>query len=139
MKSDELVNEIYQIVQALAEQSMSDLSPDTLSRLAVKLASYKASLGEYVTEAKKAVWAADADYQSARAESYKELRAEGKGTTDADELKRLGADSALRALNEAKYNSERIVQLSMDCHDLIDAVKSRLIYFQTERNESNVY
>lgn len=139
MKADELVNEIYAIIRVLQEQDISGLSGDTLSRLAVKLASYKASLGEYVSQAKRQVYNTEAAYQVARAESYAALRDEGKGTTDASELWRLGTQDQLAALNEAKEQSDRITTLSMDCHDLIDGIKSRLINLQNERTESNVF
>src|SRR5690606_30815807 len=112
--------EIYTIVNILGEQDISELSGDTLSRLAVKLASYKASLGEHVSYAKRLAWDAEAEYQLVRAESYKKLRDEGKGSTDSDELKRIGATESYKAWNEAKYNADRITQLSIDCHDLID-------------------
>lgn len=139
MRAEELVKEIYVIIHTLSEQDMSDLSGDTLSRLAVKLASYKASLGEHVAAAKKESWDAEAEYQKTRAEAYQKLRDEGKGSTDADELKRREAYESQKAWNEAKHNAERITQLSLDCHDLIDAIKSRLINLQSERTESNVY
>jgi hypothetical protein len=47
MKVDETVKEILTIVSTLSEQDMGSLSQDTLSRLALKLASYKASLGRW--------------------------------------------------------------------------------------------
>jgi hypothetical protein len=139
MRADELVDEIYTIIHTLSAQDMGDLSGDTLSRIAVKLASYKASLGEYVAEAKKLSWDAEADYQKSRAEAYQKLREDGKGATDADELKRKEAYESQKAWNKARLNAERISQLSLDCHDLIDSIKSRLIHLQTERTEGNVH
>lgn len=136
---DELVKEILTIINALRAHDTGSLSGDTLSRLAVKLASYKASLGEYVAEAKKEVYDAEAEYYRVRAENYKVLRDEGKGSTDADELKRLSSHEVFVAWNTAKYNYERISTLSKDCHDLIDGIKSRLIYLQQEKGESSVF
>lgn len=133
-----LVAEIVTIVNTLGQQDIDTLSGDTLSRLAVKVASYKASLGVHVADAKKAMWDAEAQYQLARAEGYKKLRAEGKSGTDAAELKHIEAKDALSRLNQARYTSERVSRLSADCHDLIDGIKSRLINLQTERSESNV-
>lgn len=139
MKAEVLVKEILEIVNTLSKQDMGSLSGDTLSRLAVKLASYKASLGEYVSYAKEATWKAEADYRRGRAEEYKRLRDDGKGSTDADELKGLGAHELFVAWNKAKSNQDKLQSLSIDCHDLIDALKSRLIHLQTERGESDVY
>lgn len=139
MDADKLITEIYTIINALSDQNIGSLNGDTLSRLAVRLASYKASLGEHVAYAKKLELEAEATYKEAKAESYKELREAGKGSTDAGELKNLGLRDALDTLNTAKYNHTRLSTLSMDCHDLIDGIKSRLISLQTERMESNVF
>lgn len=139
MKSDELVKEILQVVNVLREQEMSSLSGDTLSRLAVKLASYKASLGEFVSDVKRQALDAEAEYYRSRAEAYQKLRDEGKGSTDSDELKRLGAHDAFMAWNKAKHNESLIITLHRDCHDLIDGIKSRLIHLQFEKSESDVF
>lgn len=137
MLADELVKEIFKVVNLIREQDTSSLSGDTLSRLAVKLASYKASLGEYVAEAKKIAWDAEAEYYRVRAMEYQKLRDDGKGSTDAEELKRLGSHESFMAWNKAKHNEALISTLSRDCHDLIDGIKSRLIHLQTEVKESN--
>lgn len=139
MLADELVKEIYTVVNTLREQDTGSLSGDTLSRLAVKLASYKASLGEYVAQAKKETWDAEAEYYRVRAEEYQKLRDEGKGSTDSEELKRLGSHESFMAWNKAKHNEALINTLHKDCHDLIDGIKSRLIHLQSEMKESNVY
>lgn len=135
---ERLITAIREMVDTLGAQEMDTLSGDTLSRFAVKLASYKASLGVFVVDSKHEVYKAEANYQLARAEGYQRCRDEGKGTTDAAELKHLHAADALSELNEAKYTNDRVTQLSKDCHDLIDGLKSRLINLQTERSESNV-
>jgi hypothetical protein len=141
MQPDELIKEIYTIVHTLREQDMGSLSGDTLSRLVVKLASYKASLGEIVSSAKRDALDAEAIYQEMRAKAYAKLRDAGKGSTDSDELKRKDEKvvDSLAVLNKEKYDADRVTQLSLDCHDLIDAIKSRLIHLQTERSEADVY
>lgn len=139
MEADKLVEEIFTIIHALRAQDMGSLSGDTLSRLVVKLASYKASLGEYVAEAQRNANNAEAEYYQSRAEGYKELRDEGKGSTDAEELKRIKAHDSFVAWNDAKYKADLIINLSRDCHDLIDAIRGRLIALQSERKESDVY
>lgn len=139
MPADELVKEILTVVNTLREQEMSSLSGDTLSRLAVKLASYKASLGEYVADAKKFAWDAEAEYYRVRAVAYQRLRDEGKGSTDSEELKRLDSQESFLAWNKAKHNEALISTLHRDCHDLIDGIKSRLIQLQSEMKESSVH
>lgn len=136
--ADELVKEILKIVKTLSEQSMGDLSGDTLSRLVLKLASYKASLGEPVSEAFKDALDAEAAYYAARAVEYQKLRDSGKGSTDAGELKHIGTQKSFLDWNEAKYRHKRLAQLSTDCHDLIDSIRGRLILLQQERGELNV-
>lgn len=136
---DELVEKILTLIRTVNEQEMSSLSGDTLSRLAVRLAAYKAGLGEAIPIAKRRRLDAEADYKLAKANSYAELRNAGKGSTDANELKSLGADAALREYNQRVEEESQLVTLSTDCHDLIDSIKSRLISLQSERNENNVY
>lgn len=138
MNADELVKEILSIVHTLNEQDISSLSEDTLSRLALKLASYKASLGEHVALSGKLERDAEAEYFRVRAEAYRSLRNEGKGSTDADELKRLGSQESFLAWNKAKHTKEVVYNLSKDCHDLIDGIKSRLITLHQERVESEL-
>ena len=138
MPADKLVKEILFIVNTLSEQDMGTLSGDTLSRLAVKLASLKASLGEHVAHAKRLAWDAEAEYYRVRAEGYQQLREDGKGSTDADELKRLKAHDAFIAWNKAREKSDLISNLNQSCHDLIDSVQGRLINLHTERSEANV-
>lgn len=139
MRSDELVKEILHVINLLREQDTSSLSGDTLSRLAVKLASYKASLGEHVADAKKIALDAEAEYYRDRSEQYQKLRDEGKGATDADEIKRSKSHDSFMAWNKAKHNETLISNLHKDCHDLIDGIKSRLIHLQFEKGESSVF
>lgn len=138
MNIDVLIREIFTIVNTLSQQDIDSLSGDTLSRLAVKIASYKASLGEYVATATRASLDAEADYKLARAKSYQRLRDEGSNSTDAKETKEVYAYDALVAFNEAKELETKVKTLSKDCHDLIDGIKSRLINIQSERMENRV-
>lgn len=138
MNIDELVEEIVSIVQILSQQSMGDLSGDTLSRLVLKLASYKASLGDSVSTAFLSALDAEADYYTARALAYKKLRDAGTNATDSNELKHIETEAALKVWNQARYAHKRLSQLSTDCHDLIDSIRGRLINLQSERSEANV-
>lgn len=136
MATDELVKAILKIVNTLEVQDMSSLSDDTLSRLILKLASYKASLGEHVAYAYRLSLDAEAAYQEARANAYKKLRDEGKGSTDAGELKSIESKEAFLTWNERRYQYKMLDKLSIDCHDLIDSIRGRLINLHTERSES---
>lgn len=138
MQVDEIVNEVVTIVRTLSEQEMGSLSADTLSRLAVKLASYKASLGEHVSEAERAFLGAKAEYKLAKAEEFQRLRDDGKNSTDAGELKTIGAHASNVTYLEAEYAFKRLSRLSSDCHDLIEAIRGRTINLNQERSEANV-
>lgn len=137
MDAGELVTEILTIVNTLSSVEVASLSLDTLSRLAVKLASYKASLGEPLADAHRVMLDAEAQYYEARASEYGRLRDEGRGSTDAGELKHLHHD-ALDAWNDAKVRHSKLKQLSVDCHDLIEVIRGRLISLNSEQRESNV-
>lgn len=134
--ADELVKEILSLVKTLGQQDISGLSSDTLSRLAVKLASYKASLGEYVTLAQLNARDAHAEYLHSRAVAYQKLRDEGKGSTDSGELKHLDSREFFLAWNKAQHNADVLSTLSRDCHDLIEAIQGRLINLHQEAKES---
>lgn len=133
---DALLGEIQTIIQALMEENIGNLSGDTLTRLGMKLASYKATLGEVVANALRESLAAEAHYKSARAKAYKELREDGKGATDAGELKYAIVEPKFREWNEAKYEHMRLKNLYEDCHDLIDSIRGRAINLQTEYGEA---
>lgn len=138
MNADQLIEEIVKIVNLLSEQDMDEMSGDTLSRVAVKLASYKASLGTFRTQARRAVWDAEKSYELAKAEGYKAMRAEGTNSTDSKEMKKLRAADEMTALADAREMEVKVVGLSNDIHDLIDAIKGRVIHLQTERSENRV-
>lgn len=137
MRVDTLVSEVLEIVHTLEAQRMETLSEDTLSRLILKLASYKASLGEHVADAYKSSLDAEAEYQAARAAEYQRLRNDGKGSTDAGELKNLAVKEQFLAWNKQRRDFMLLNKLSVDCHDLIDSIRGRLINLHNERQESN--
>jgi len=137
MKAEVIITLITNEIAKLNDHSLEDYSGDTLSRVAVRLANYKAGLGRYVADAKRDVWVAEKNYQTARASGYKRLR-ETMSATDAKELKILEADKEYDAFIKAQEVESALSALSFNVHDLIDAIKSRLINLQMERQENGI-
>lgn len=137
MTPEVVVGEIIKIVNVLNENEMGDLSEDTLARVALKLAAYKATLGTYVSQAHREEFSAEADYYVERAEAYQKQRDEGKGSTDANELKHISMRKAYDKLHNAKYTYERLSRLHGDCKEMIEAIRSQVIRLQTERKDAS--
>lgn len=138
MDAETVVNLITEQIDLLNQQPIDDFSGDTLSRIGVKLAAYKAGLGKHSTLAKRDTWMAEKQFKEAKAKEYERLRAEGKSGTDAKQLKTLNVGQEYLDLIDAQVLEDKITTLSMNVHDLIDAIKSRLINLQMEKSESNV-
>jgi hypothetical protein len=139
MNAEEVITKITEQIVILNRQPLEDFSGDTLSRVAVKLASYKAGLGSYSSEAKKASWVAEKNFREKKANEFKRLRDSGSSATDANELKLIYAGNEYNAFIEAQELEDKITTLSFNVHDLIDAIKSRVINVQMEARESQVY
>lgn len=138
MDTELVIRKITEQIDLLNQQPLDDFSGDTLSRIGVRLASYKAGLGRHTTAAKKELWLAEKAFKEAKARGFKTLRDNGTNSTDAKELKLLEASAEYDALLEAQELEDKITTLSYNVHDLIDAIKSRVINLQMEMRESNV-
>lgn len=139
MKAEEIIDKITEQLTILNEQPLEDFSGDTLSRTGVRLAAYKAGLGKYFTEAKKDTLRAEKAYKEAKANAYKKLRAEGQGDGAAKNLTILLVGDEYNDYIEAQILEDQISNLVFNVHDLIDAIKSRVINCQMERQESKVF
>lgn len=137
MDAEKIINAITEQIDLLNRQSLDDYSGDALSKCAVRLASYKAGLGRHSTIAKKATWMAEKAFAEAKANGMKRLKETGVNSTDAKELKILEASAEYEALINAQELEDKIVTLSFNIHDLVDAIKSRVINVQMEMRESN--
>jgi hypothetical protein len=137
MKIETILDKITEQVELLNGQPLEDFSGDTLSRLAVRLAAYKAGLGSHSTIAKRDTWQAEKCFKLAKAQAVIDLKSEGYNSTDAKELAITRATETYDILIEAQALEDRITTISINVHDLIDAIKSRVINVQMERSESN--
>jgi len=138
MNTVTVVNLITAEIEKLNLHPLDDYSGDTLSRVAVRLASYKAGLGRHLNKARKATWQAEKILKLAKATSYQSLKESGINSTDAKELRILAVSEQYDAYIEAQSLEDQLNTLSFNVHDLIDAIKSRLINLQMEQRESNV-
>lgn len=144
MKLDELIREIHTIMDWLVENKISEIQDgDYISNLIVKLASYNASLGQYVADLDRDSDLAKAHYEITREGVYKEAREEKdeethKKTTvaDADNRKRLEAADEEQEWIQAKYRFRVASILRADVGGLIDALRSKLSYMKQEKQNS---
>ena len=139
MNSEKVIEAITKQIEILNLQPLDDFSGDTLSRVAVKLAAYKAGLGRHSTVAKKAVWVAEKNLKEAKARGFMKLKGQGYNSTDAQALRIMEASDEYDAFIEAQVLEDKITTLSFNVHDLVDAIKSRLINQQMEVKENNVH
>lgn len=138
----ELIIELLQTeISKLNNNSIDEFSSDTLSKIGIRLASYKAGLGNYVASAKAETWKAEKSLSELKATVYQELRDSGKSQRDAEMTR--GLDPRIMEASDkycsVKETEDRLVGLSYNISDLIDAIKSRLIHQQMELKESNVF
>lgn len=139
MNQNQIIEALEAEIQKLNEHAIDEFSGDTLTRIGVRLASYKAGLGNYVANAKAESMRAEKSFTEAKALGYQKLRNDGKTQGDAEQLRYLEASAENEAFIAAKEAEDRLVGLSYNISDLIDAVKSRVIHQQMELKESTSF
>lgn len=130
MNLNELVRELQQYLDILNVKQMNELDGDALSRLAVKLASYNATLGTFVADAERESGIADTAYEMAQIRAYKKLKDEGKSDTAANALRKDLCQEEARNATEMKHNHRVLQLLRSDTSNLIDTLRSRLSYLK---------
>lgn len=138
MDSEKIIEALTVEISKLNEHPIDEFSGDTLSRIGVRLAAYKAGLGNYVAIAKAESWRAEKALADAKANGYQKLRDAGKTQGDSEQLRILEASKEYNDWIEAKEQEDKLVGLSFNISDLIDAIKSRLIHLQMELKESAI-
>lgn len=146
MDLDGLIKEIRTITDWFVENKISEVQDgDYISNLIVKLASYNASLGQYVADLDRDADLAKARFEMKREGIYKEARdgekdEDGKlrraTIADADNLKRLEASTEEQEAIEAKHRFKVALILRQDVANLIDALRSKLSYMKQERENT---
>lgn len=147
MQLDDLIKEIRTIMDWLVENKISEVQDgDYISNLIVKLASYNASLGQYVADLDRDSNMAEAHYEMNRELAYKSARetlvTTSKGTekettvADADNAKRIASEDERQEFIQARHRYKVAAILREDVANLIDALRSKLSYMKQERHNS---
>ena len=121
------------------EAFLKSLSGDVLSYIGVKLSALKASLLDEKVSAHRDAMNKETLMQKAKGEAF--LRAkEAHNATAAGDAKYTD-ELFIKAQNEyteAKVNYEKLKSIVADSHDLIDAIKSRVIDLQGARKDERL-
>lgn len=136
MKLDDLVKELGDYLDILNIQRISTLDGDALSRLAVKLASYSSTLGQYVAQAEREYGLAELDQDLARERIYKAAREDSRTIADSESLKRSESQTEAQTAIERKYEWRTLAYLRSDVSALIDTLRSRLSYLKSDRDHT---
>lgn len=136
----EIIVKIMKINHQLSDEAfLKSLSGDVLSYIGVKLSALKASLLDEKVSAHRDAMNKETLMQKAKGEAF--LRAkEAHNATAAGDAKYTD-ELFIKAQNEyteAKVNYEKLKSIVADSHDLIDAIKSRVIDLQGARKDERL-
>lgn len=126
-------------IRKLNKYDIDEFTGDTLTRIGIRLASYKAGLGSYVANAKAESLRCEKNLSEAKAKAYQSLRDSGMSQGDSEQLRILQALDQYDAYINAKEMEDRLVGLSYNISDLVDAIKSRVIHQQMELKEATSF
>lgn len=113
------------------------LDLDGLSRMQISLATHNAFLGQIVADLEKISNEREASFEFQREEIYATHRKAGETIADADNYKRIEAESARQLAINANHDWKQMANLRKDVMNLIEAVRSRLSLLKDERRTSN--
>lgn len=125
------------INQKLSDENfLKELNGDILSYTAVKVAAMKATLIEFKVVAHQHMLDMEVECSRRKALAYFKYKADF-GVTAAGDMKYMDEDfiQAQHDFNKAKVSYEQLKSVTADSHDLIDAIKSRVIDLQTARKD----
>jgi len=137
---EEVIQKIHKVNEKLSDEGfLKSLDGDALSYIAVKLAALKGYLIEEKALAHEFMLDQEIRKDIAKAEAYAKAKKE-HGATAASDIKYKDPDfvKAQEEYAEAKAAFERLKMVSADAHDLIDAIKSRVIDLQTARKDERL-
>lgn len=137
---EDTIQKIHKIFDRLSDEKLlKGLDGDALSYIAVKLAALKGYLIEEKALAHEFMLDQEIRKDEAKAVAYAKAKKE-HGSTAAGDIKYSDPDfiKAQEEYGEAKAAFERLKMISADSHDLIDAIKSRVIDLQSARRDERV-
>lgn len=118
---------------------LKSLSGDALSYVGVKLAAMKASLLDLKVDAHKQMLDDETDMETMKGQARKRAAKED-GATASGDTKNADEEyiAAKKKANASKVQYERLNSALRDAHDLIDAIKSRVIDLQGQRKNESI-
>ena len=136
----DIIVKIMKINRQLSDEAfLKSLSGDVLSYIGVKLSALKASLLDEKVSAHRDAMNKETLMQKAKGEAFLRAKEEHNATTAGDA--KYTDEVFIQAQNdytEAKVNYEKLKSIVADSHDLIDAIKSRVIDLQGARKDERL-
>lgn len=136
----DIIVKIMKINRQLSDEVfLKSLSGDVLSYIGVKLSALKASLLDEKVSAHRDAMNKETLMQKAKGEAFLRAKAEHNATTAGDA--KYTDEVFIQAQNdytESKVNYEKLKSIVADSHDLIDAIKSRVIDLQGARKDERL-
>ena len=136
----DIIVKIMKINHQLSDEAfLKSLSGDVLSYIGVKLSALKASLLDEKVSAHRDAMNKETLMQKAKGEAFLRAKEAHNATTagDAKYTDELFIQSQ-NDYTEAKVNYEKLKSIVADSHDLIDAIKSRVIDLQGARKDERL-
>ena len=136
----DIIVKIMKINHQLSDEAfLKSLSGDVLSYIGVKLSALKSSLLDEKVSAHRDAMNKETLMQKAKGEAFLRAKTEHNATTAGDA--KYTDELFIQAQNdytEAKVNYEKLKSIVADSHDLIDAIKSRVIDLQGARKDERL-
>lgn len=136
----DIIVKIMKINRQLSDEVfLKSLSGDVLSYIGVKLSALKASLLDEKVSAHRDAMNKETLMQKAKGEAFLRAKEAHNATTAGDA--KYTDELFIQAQNdytEAKVNYEKLKSIVADSHDLIDAIKSRVIDLQGARKDERL-
>ena len=136
----DIIVKIMKINHQLSDEAfLKSLSGDVLSYIGVKLSALKASLLDEKVSAHRDAMNKETLMQKAKGEAFLRAKEAHNATTAGDA--KYTDELFIKAQNEyteAKVNYEKLKSVVADSHDLIDAIKSRVIDLQGARKDERL-
>ena len=136
----DIIVKIMKINHQLSDEAfLKSLSGDVLSYIGVKLSALKASLLDEKVSAHRDAMNKETLMQKAKGEAFLRAKEAHNATTAGDA--KYTDELFIQAQNDyadAKVNYEKLKSIVADSHDLIDAIKSRVIDLQGARKDERL-
>lgn len=136
----ELIGKIMEVNRKLSDEVfLKGLTGDVLSYIGVKLSAMKASLLDLKVEAHQDMLDKEVLMLEEKGKAFLRAKEEHNATTAGDaKYTDKKFIKAHKSYNEAKVLYEKLRSVVADSHDLIDAIKSRVIDLQGARKDERL-